>query len=275
MKKPKFPILDDHIHIDPRNGRGIEAAKDFLRSGGTHLCLVSKPSWSLGIHPINGTEFTRVFDETIRVAEEIRSIGIIVFPILGVHPAELTMLMERMDMEAAVRVMKTGLTIASRYVMEGKAIGLKSGRPHYEITDDLREASNDVLSHALTLAGETGCSLQIHAESGPCSDIPDRARACGMDPSRIIKHYATPDTPLHPSFIAKHESVPVFCSEKRPFTMESDYMDENTRPGAVMGPKSVPRNTLKLHEEGLMSEEDIYRIHADVPMRLYGCDISL
>ncbi|HOU81519.1 MAG TPA: hydrolase TatD, partial [Methanoregulaceae archaeon] len=31
MKSHKFPITDDHIHIDPVNGRGLEAAKDFLR----------------------------------------------------------------------------------------------------------------------------------------------------------------------------------------------------------------------------------------------------
>ena len=51
MKSPAFPVTDDHIHIDPVNGRGVEAAKDFLRAGGTHLFLVSKPSWSLGVLP--------------------------------------------------------------------------------------------------------------------------------------------------------------------------------------------------------------------------------
>ena len=48
MKLSGIPITDDHIHIDPANGRGIEAAKDFRRSGGTHIFLVSKPSWSFG-----------------------------------------------------------------------------------------------------------------------------------------------------------------------------------------------------------------------------------
>ena len=49
MKSPAYPVTDDHIHIDPKNGRGLEAAKDFFRAGGTHLFLVSKPSWSLGV----------------------------------------------------------------------------------------------------------------------------------------------------------------------------------------------------------------------------------
>ena len=46
MKNPDIPITDDHIHIDPRNGRGLAAARDFQRAGGTHLFMVSKPSLS-------------------------------------------------------------------------------------------------------------------------------------------------------------------------------------------------------------------------------------
>ena len=58
MTKPlPVPVTDDHIHIDPVNGRGLEAAKEFRRAGGTHLFLVSKPSWSFGITPPKGEEF--------------------------------------------------------------------------------------------------------------------------------------------------------------------------------------------------------------------------
>ena len=102
MKSPEFPITDDHIHFDPVNGRGIDAAKDFFRAGGTHVFLVSKPSWSLSVHPVSGVDYTRVFDETLRVAELVSGTGIVVFPVLGVHPAEITRLMERMTLEDAV-----------------------------------------------------------------------------------------------------------------------------------------------------------------------------
>src|SRR5665647_1572240 len=44
----KIPITDNHMHIDPR-ARGLEAVKDFKNSGGTHIILVTKPSWSLGV----------------------------------------------------------------------------------------------------------------------------------------------------------------------------------------------------------------------------------
>jgi TatD-related deoxyribonuclease len=57
--------------------------------------------------------------------------------------------------------------------------------------------------------------------------------------------------------------------------MESDYMDENGSPGAVIGPKSVPRFTRRLLEKGLITTEDIYRIHTETPSKVYGVEISL
>ncbi|NYT06517.1 MAG: hydrolase TatD, partial [Methanomicrobiales archaeon] len=89
MKHPDIAITDDHIHIDPVNGRGIAAAKDFLHAGGTHLFLVTKPSWSYGIEPARGEDFRAVFEATLDVAGLIREAGLTVFPVLGVHPAEM------------------------------------------------------------------------------------------------------------------------------------------------------------------------------------------
>ena len=275
MKSRKYPVTDDHIHIDPVNGRGLEAVKDFCRAGGTHLFLVSKPSWSLSVHPASGADYAAVFDETIRIAGLIKETGVVAFPVLGVHPAEITHLTERMSLAEAVDTMKGGIDCAARYVREGTAVALKSGRPHYEVSPELLAASNEVLMHALTCAADCGCALQIHAETGPCSDIIDMARHAGVPAGRVVKHYGSPDTPLHPSLIAKHEAIPELVKAGRPFTMESDYMDENARPGAVIGPKSVPRYTNKLLESGQMTEDDCFRIHAETIQDVYGVTIVL
>ncbi len=275
MKSHKIPITDDHIHIDPVNGRGIEAAKDFYRAGGTHLFLVSKPSWSLSVHPSGGADYARVFDETLRVANLVAETGIVVFPVLGVHPAEITRLTERMSLAEAVATMKGGLECAAQYVLEGRATALKSGRPHYEVSPEIQAASNDVLMHALRQAAKCNCALQIHAETGPCRDIVGMARDAGVPVERVVKHYGSPDTPLHPSLIAKHEGIPDLVGSGRPFTLESDYMDENSRPGAVIGPKSVPRYTNQLLSSGRITEEDCFRIHAETVARVYGVTVTL
>ena len=275
MKSPVFPVTDDHIHIDPVNGRGIEAAKDFLRSGGTHLFLVSKPSWSLSVHPSRGADYATVFDETLRVARMIEEIGVVVFPVLGVHPAEISRLSERMPLPEATEVMKAGIDCAAAYVEEGKAVALKSGRPHYDVSPEVWTASNEVLVHALDRAAGCRCALQVHAESGPCTDVADMARNAGFPVERVVKHYGSPDTPLHPSLIAKHEAIPQLARERRVFTMESDYMDENSRPGAVIGPKSVPRYTNQLLRDNLITREDCFRIHAETIEKVYGVVITL
>ncbi|MDD5420064.1 MAG: TatD family hydrolase, partial [Methanomicrobiaceae archaeon] len=171
MKPPRIPITDDHIHIDPVNGRGLAAAKDFLRAGGTHLFLVTKPSWSYGIEPSSGEDFAAGYDATLRVAESVREIGLSVFVILGVHPAEITRLAERLGLSRAAEVMAAGLDCAAAYVRDGRAVAIKSGRPHYPVDQETWDASNRVLRHALELGGDCGCAVQIHAESGPCADV--------------------------------------------------------------------------------------------------------
>jgi TatD-related deoxyribonuclease len=275
MKSPSYPVTDDHIHIDPVNGRGLEAAKDFFRAGGTHLFLVSKPSWSLDVHPSCGADYARVFDETLRVADMVRETGPEVFPVLGVHPAEIRRLAERMSLTEATTLMKAGLDCAAAFVREGKAVALKSGRPHYEVSPELLTASNEVLAYALHLAADCSCALQIHAETGPCADVVEMAKAAHMPVERVVKHYGSPDTPLHPSLIARHEALPQLLRDHRRFTMESDYMDENSRPGAVIGPKSVPRYTNQLIAAGKMTVENCFFVHAETVERVYGVTVRL
>ena len=275
MRPPAIPITDDHIHIDPRNGRGVEAVKDFQRAGGTHIFLVSKPASSFGIVPRKGTDYQAVFEGTLRVATMAREVGVVVFPVLGVHPAEISLLAADMPLADAVEVMTAGLDLAARYVDEGQAVAIKSGRPHYEVAPEVREASDSILAHAFHLAARTGCAVQVHAESGPCADLPALASREGLSPARVVKHYAEPGTPLHPSLLATHPALPELLKAGVAFTMESDYMDEISRPGAVIGPKSVPRVTRKLLEAGAATTEEMWRVHAETPSRVYGVTITL
>jgi TatD-related deoxyribonuclease len=205
----------------------------------------------------------------------VRETGITVFPVLGVHPAEISRLTERMPLQQATAVMKAGLDCAATYVQEGKAVALKSGRPHYEVSPELLAGSNEVLAHALYLAAGCSCTLQIHAENGPCVDVIEMAEQAHMPVERVVKHYGSPDTPLHPSLIANHDALPRLIREHRRFTMESDFMDENSRPGAVIGPKSVPRYTNQLVSSGMMTVEDCFFIHAETVERVYGVTVQL
>lgn len=265
----EFPILDDHFHLNRRTGRGPEVIKEFMRSGGTHIVLVTLPSWSCGVTPVKPADFREVFDSALADANAVCELGCTCYCMAGVHPAEVGRLLERMSLSEAEELMKGGLDVAAEYVAEGKCIGIKSGRPHYPVSSEVWEMSNRVLSHALTLAGELDCPLQIHAESGPCDDVIDMAKKAGMDSSRVIKHFATCDTPLHPSVTASEPFLADWFRDGREFTMESDFMDDNSRPGAVNGPRSVPRTIQRMLQKGEITVDDVCRVHLDVPSKLY------
>ena len=54
-----------------------------------------------------------------------------------------------------------------------------------------------------------------------------------------------------------------------PHMLETDYLDDPKRPGAVLGPKTVPRKSLKSLQEGVISEEQFSKIHTDIPNFIY------
>ena len=59
------------------------------------------------------------------------------------------------------------------------------------------------------------------------------------------------------------------------FLMETDYLDDKTRPGAVFGPKTVPRRTKELINLGILNEDDAYKIHVDNVEKIYGVDLGV
>jgi len=277
------PILDNHCHIDPRNGDGIDAVRRFSRSGGTHMCIVNKPSWSLGVEASEGDDFRDVFDETLRTVEEAS--GVLegdAFAVLGVHPGLVSKLLGRFGgpgndeaVERAESVMKTGLDVAAEYVEEGRAVGLKSGRPHYDVEDATWEASNNVMQHAFELGADHDCAVQLHTEGGDgFSDIRERAEAVGMPTDRVVKHFSSPSvSAVRRSVIAYEENVFEAAEDGRDFLLETDYIDDPDRPGAVLGTRTVPRRVNALLDEGY--DDAVERACVTLPEEVYGVEVSV
>lgn len=277
----KIPITDNHMHIDPR-ARGLEAVKDFMNSGGTHIILVTKPSWSLGLMVKKPEDYLKVFDETVEIASKIREMGVGAFPVLGVHPAEISKLTEYMELPEATEIMKKGLEIASGYVEKGLAVGIKSGRPHYPVTAEVWAASNEIMEYAFSLGKEQDCAVQLHTESveePELQDIAERARKVGIKMYRVVKHYSPPlvktceELGLFPGVISVKGAIEKALEEGTRFMMETDYIDDPDRPGAVLGPKTIPKRTIKLMET--YSEEPFWIIHKENPEKVYSIEIEL
>ncbi len=266
------PILDDHLHLDPDHGRGIEAVKDFSRAGGTHLLVVNKPSWHLGELPESGADFRHVFETTLGVVEESTKIlDGRAWPVLGVHPGLISQLIDAgHGPEEAGEIMRAGLDTASEYL--DRALALKSGRPHYEVEEEVWEASNAVLKHALALGADHDCAFQLHTEgSEELTEIAGWAEDRGLPAHRVIKHYANGRLAgPTPSVISRKDELRRAAEAGDPFLMETDFIDDPDRPGAVLGPKTVPRRVNWLREEGC--EDAIHTAHVETPERVYGID---
>ena len=269
------PVLDNHLHLDPEHGRGIEAVKDFARSGGTHLLVVNKPSWLLDVTVESGDDFRAVFDTTVDVVERASEVlDGRAWPVLGVHPGLVSRLVDDRgyDPDEARDLMQAGLAVAAEYVDGGRAVALKSGRPHYEVTEDVWDASNAVLRRALELGAERGSAVQLHTEaSDDLSEIAAWAEDAGLPAERVVKHYAGGRLKgPTPSVMSEKDRLEVAAEAGDPFLMETDFVDDPDRPGAVLGPKTVPRRVDWLLDEGY--DDAVRNAHVETPEHVYGLD---
>lgn len=273
------PILDDHFHLN-RNGRFLDAARDFLRVGGTDLVLVHCPDFASP--PVTRQGHFDSYADTVAMAEEVRSLGIGVRVILGPHPAAFAHQFESLGDRAEENYWDS-IETALQFVHEGKAHGIgEVGRPHWKVSDEIWNRSNAHLLETMQLAAKEGIPLQLHVEGESdetYGDLAEMADKAGLARERLVRHYAPPKVNaeythgITPSVLAGSGSIDelmaTFEASSHGFMLETDYMDDPRRPGAVLGPKTVPKRTRQLLEAGL-DEEILYRCHKDLPDHIYG-----
>ncbi|WP_135661594.1 TatD family hydrolase [Halorhabdus rudnickae] len=270
------PILDNHLHLDPEHGQGIDAVEDFVRVGGTHLLVVNKPSWMLEDVADDESIFRAVFETTVETVERASEVlpGR-AWPVLGVHPALISKLTGRgYTPEEARDIMQAGLDVAAEFVADGPALALKSGRPHYDVGDPIWAASNDVMKHAFELGAETGCAVQLHTEGGEdFNEVATWAEERGLPAKRVVKHYSGGHLqgPTK-SVLSDKDELEVAVAEDEPFLMETDFIDDPDRPGAVLGPKTVPRRVEWLLDRGRV--DAVRTAHIETPASVYGIDLE-
>lgn len=281
MAAPDLPILDDHMHLSP-DGKGIEAVKEFSRAGGTHLVVVHKPS--KGLPPASREEHREAMVATVLLAQQAEEATDVQIEVsLGPHPAELTKSLDAgRDLGEAVSAYRAGLRAADELIGEGKAIALgEIGRPHYEVPEEIWEASNELFCEGLAIAAQHDVAAILHTEPGDPETFAQWATwadEAGLDRHRVVKHFSPPivDTEanheLVPSIIASKDNILAALEQGDRFMMETDYLDDPSRPGAVLGPKLVPRRTKQLYEEGHIDEDAWVRIHVELPKTVYGIE---
>lgn len=273
------PILDNHAHLEPLIGRHVEAVRDFERAGGTHIVISHLPYEHLRVS--SPEDFRKGFDETVRLKDRVNSeTGVRAFATVGPYPVELLHLEKSLGLERAKEIMLKGMDIAAEFVREGKALAIgEVGRPHFEVTEAQLAASNEIMSYAMALGKELGCAVVLHTESATpesMRELASMADRAGLPRGRLVKHYCPPlvleeeNHGLMPSVLAGRDAVSEALSKGTRFLMETDFLDDPRRPGAVLDIRTVPKRTMTMIEKGLMTGEQAHKIHVDNPRATYG-----
>jgi TatD-related deoxyribonuclease len=207
------------------------------------------------------------------------------FPVVGPHPAQLPKLWEILGSEGAVELMELALQHSGELIRDGRATALgEVGRPHFEVSSEVMEASNSLLDMSLELAADLGCAVQIHMETSTLEqyeELGERAERACLSPWRVVKHFSPPlidagiQTGVMPSVISSRENVRQALAQGDRFLVETDYMDDLYRPGAILGPRTVPRVTRSLMKDGLLDEQSAHRIHVENVEKTYDIEVSL
>ncbi len=273
----KVPVYDNHIHMSP-SGRNVDALKEFEAAGGTGLSLITLPYPEVRI--TRGDDFSESYGITYSLAEKAREVTELEINIaIGPYPILLLSLMESYGLEKAEEIMIEGMEIAARDVAEGKAVAIgEIGRPHFPVSDEIWDASNRILQRGMELAKELDCPVIIHCENEDDTDssLAEMADRAGLDRGLVVKHSSPPWVTTEETH-GVMPSIPASKTNMREaygkgtdrFMMETDYIDDIGKPGAMMSVTTVPKRVKAWLANGEVPEESIHRICGDIPDSLY------
>ena len=274
-------LFDNHQHLR-RDGLFLEAVKEFQKAGGTHFILCQYPMTSLVIQE---KSYRSCYRETLKMADEIRlKVDVGVFVTVGPYPVDYLKLSERFGRDVAIKIMKEGMDEAAVLYEGNKCIGIgEIGRPHFPVDDQAITDSNEILSYGMAKAKDVGCPVVLHTESTTpeqCKELMEMGKDVGLPADKIVKHFAPPlikhdeNFGLMPSVLASKKNIVTALMKGSRFLMETDYIDDPKRPGAVLGPKTVPKLTKKLLDAGIMDGNQAFEIHVSNPQKTYDIDLE-
>ena len=251
-----LPIVDHHCHLSP-NGEGVGAARRFAAAGGTHLLLATQNY--AGTVPRRIEDYRDQFDTTFRLAQSIRTdVGVDVRCVVAPYPIDLVHAAPLLGVEVALSLQRAAIDLAGRFVREGLAVALgEVGTPHFPVEEPLRQACDLALDHAFSVAHDVGCPAVVHSADLDASGyraLAAQAARAGLSPHRVVKHYARSIVPeadrsgIAPSFLARRELVNDALGEDGPWFLETDFLDDPGRPGAVLDLATVPRRATAIAE---------------------------
>ncbi|MGA9840251.1 MAG: TatD family hydrolase [Thermoplasmata archaeon] len=252
-----LPVVDHHCHLSP-TGEGVAAARRFRDAGGTHLFLATQ-NYGAAV-PLSLDAYRRQFETTERLAGQVReATAVVAYPVIAPYPVDLLAASDALGRAAALQLHCDALDLAGSWVREHRAVALgEVGWVHFPIAPDLASAVDDAFRHALGVARDVDCPLVVHSADLDASgfrELGQRAREAGVPAGRVVKHFARsrvlPEErgDIVPSYLARRELVREVRTDPGPWFLETDFLDDTTRPGAVLDLATVPRRARAIADE--------------------------
>lgn len=249
-------VFDNHMHLQFK-GENVTAVKRFEKFGGTHINLTNVPNYS---YPLDENYYLRIYEDTVKLKKIVeRETNVKVLLTLGPYPVDMVELVNGgMKVESAKEFLIDGLELASKYIEEGEAHAIgEVGRPHFDVSDEIWNASNEVILESMKYAKKLDVPVILHTESATertWKDLAEFAGKVGLPKDRVIKHYSPPvvdsrNFGIFPSVIASRKNVRLALSQGTRFLLETDFMDEPSRPNAVLPIESVPKRAQWIVQE--------------------------
>jgi len=260
-----LPVVDHHCHLSPTH-EGVRAVERFRAAGGTHLFLATQ-NYEPGV-PTDLDAYRRQFETTEQLARQARErTGVVVYVVVAPYPIDLLGAAERLGLPAALELHERALDLAGRWVRDGRAVALgEVGWPHFPVPAEVEAATQSAFRHALEVARDAGCPAVVHSpdlDDAGWQGLGELADRMGLPRRRLVKHYARArrepraEASIVPSYLAKRELVSEVLADPGPWFLETDFLDDARRPGAVLDLTTVPRRASAIARRG---SEDAARL---------------
>ena len=280
-----LPVLDAHIHLDPA-GSNVDAVRRFLHSGGTHLMIIHKPYHHLPVKDIG--DYRRSFETTIDLCRSARKVGAGSWCFIGPYPGELPYLVKEIGFEEAFDLQIRAVEESLKLVEEGEALGIgEIGRVHFKVDKEVQEACDDVLSYVLRGARAVGCPVVLHTESyhsnpGLMKHLASLMDRVSFPRMKAIKHYSGPDLiapeynlGISLSIQCRRENLSMLLGSEQDHLLETDFVDDPSRPNVVMPPDTVPKKVRWAYQKGFIDKDRHSRLMIDLPTKVFGIETNV
>ncbi len=277
----RVPIADAHMHINPVKGLGIEKiGKKFKQFNGWFMAVVCLAPYHYDIRGFSVESFAKSFRLLINECKKLENIGIKYRLILGFHPAIVDRLIsEGIKRDQVLKLSKCVIDLACELIHKGEAHGIgEVGVQHYETRPENIEIAFEITKYAIEKACELKVPVHLHIKPDfkVIRDIEKVVEEVNADRRLIVFHHMPLDfieylvsKNYSLTIVGKYEILRKAVKYQPRYLVESDYLDDPKRPGAVIVPWAIARSWRRLLESRLCSEDYAYEVNVKNIERVY------